>query len=163
MVARGGGMGWWHGVVARGGGEARLRKFELPPMLARCYGSQWVMLSREYAIMVVDTGKREHDKLKGIYNEALALPWDGHTKRHARVHPEEEYIPYILHVLNHVPWPTSFGEIMDEKPTDEPCCALYNYRVGHASVLDKKGEEQRKAVLARLGRVRLFMRKVQRV
>jgi hypothetical protein len=142
---------------------AALSKFDLPPMPGRCYGSQWVMLTREHAALVVETGSRLQDKLKGIYNEAVALPQDGHTKRHARFHPDEEYAPYILHVLNQVPWPTAFAEIMDEKPTDEKCCNLCRYRVGHASVLNKKVEEQRKAALARRGRVRLFMRKVQRV
>ena len=141
--------------------QAALSKAELPPMPSRCYGSQWVMLNREHASMVVASGTQNWEKLKGIYNETLAQPQDGHTKLHARFHPDEEYIPYILHVLHEVPWPTEDREIMAEEFTSEPLCALCKYRAGHASILDERSELQLKDKLERQQKVRLFMRKVQ--
>jgi hypothetical protein len=140
--------------------RAALCRAELPPMSARCYGSQWVMLSREHAGMVVMSGTLNCEKLKGIYKETLARPTDGHTNLHARFHPEEEYIPYILHVLNQVPWPTEFREIMAEEFTDKSFCTLCKYRAGHARILDERGEQRLKRKLEREQRVRLFMRKV---
>jgi hypothetical protein len=140
--------------------RAALCRAELPPMPARCYGSQWVMLSREHAGMVVMSGTLNCEKLKGIYKETLARPTDGHTNLHARFHPEEEYIPYILHVLNQVPWPTEFREIMAEEFTDKSFCTLCKYRAGHARILDERGEQRLKRKLEREQRVRLFMRKV---
>ena len=50
------------------------------------------------AEIVVTLGVEHHDALSGAYRAAYAHATDGHSKSHARLHPDEEFVPYIIHV-----------------------------------------------------------------
>ena len=78
-----------------------LRTRGLPPIPPRCYGSMWMGLASEDAEAVVALGVEHHDALSGAYRAAYAHATDGHSKSHARLSPDEEFVPYIIHVLAH--------------------------------------------------------------
>ena len=109
----------------------------LPPMPPQCYGSQWIGLARCDAEAVVDAGEKHGVALTGAYRDSYAHAAHGHGLGHARLHPEEEFIPYLLHVLEARAWPEVYGCIMAELTDAAPSrCPLCRFRVGHSAVLD---------------------------
>ena len=133
-----------------------LRTRGLPPIPPRCYGSMWMGLAREDAEIVVALGVEHHDALSGAYRAAYAHATDGHSKSHARLSPDEEFVPYIIHVLAQRPWPLhDLLCIMAEKQVSEKMCTQCGYRAGHAARLSERDEQR-----CRLDEKRLFMRKV---
>ena len=109
------------------------------------------------AEVVVTLGVEHHNALSGAYRAAYAHATDGHSKSHARLHPDEEFVPYIIHVLVQRPWPLhNLLCIMAEKQdVSESMCTQCNYRAGHAARLSKHDEQR-----CMLDAKRLFMRKV---
>ena len=129
----------------------------LPPMPVWCYGSQWVGLARCDAEAVVAAGEKHGVALAGAYREAYAHAIHGHGQGHARLHPEEEFLPYVLHVLSARTWPEVYGCVMAEATDASPSrCPLCRFRVGHSAVLDPAREER----VRRLSPSCLFLRKV---
>ena len=117
----------------------------------------WMGLVRVDAEVVVTLGVEHHDALSGAYRAAYAHAADGHSKSHARLHPDEEFAPYIIHVLAQRSWPLhNLPCIMAEKQVSESMCTQCNYRAGHAARLSKRDEQR-----CRLDEKRLFMRKVE--
>ena len=106
----------------------------LPPIPPRCYGSMWMGLVRVDAEVGVTLGVEHHDALSGAYRAAYAHAADGHSKSHARLHPDEEFVPYIIHVLAQRPWPLhNLPCIMAEKQVSESMCTQQCMRPGSAS------------------------------
>ena len=129
----------------------------LPQMPPRCYGSMWMGLVRADAEVVVVFGVEHHDALSGAYRAAYAHAVDGHSKSHARLHPDEEFVPYIIHVLAGRPWPVhDLLCIMAEKQVSENKCTQCHYRAGHGAMLSERDEKR-----CMLDAKRLFMRKVE--
>ena len=129
----------------------------LPPMPVKCYGSQWVGLTRSDAEAVVAANEKHGAALAGAYRTAYAYAAHGHGQGHARLHPEEEFLPYVLHVLSARPWPEVYGRVMAEATDASPSrCPLCHFRVGHSAVLTPAREES----VRRLSPSCLFLRKV---
>ena len=55
-----------------------------------------------------------HARLAAAYRAAYTHKGTEHTAGHARLHPEEEFIPYLLHVVCACPWPDHHLYIMAE-------------------------------------------------
>ena len=140
--------------------QAALSRHGLPHMPPQCYGSQWVGLARCDAEAVVNAGQKHGAALTGAYRASYAHAADGHGMGHARLHPDEEFIPYILHVLEARAWPDVYGSIMAHCTAAAPSrCPICRFRVGHSSVLDPVREER----LRRMSPTSLFMRKVDKL
>ena len=138
--------------------QSALADHGLPPMPVACYGSQWVGLTRSDAEAVVAAGEKYGSALAGAYRTAYAHAVDGHGQGHARLHPDEEYLPYVLLVLSARPWPEVYGCVMAEATDASPSrCPLCRFRVGHGAVLTPAREER---VRTRLSPSCLFLRKV---
>jgi hypothetical protein len=140
-----------------------LKDNNLPAMSPQCYGSMWIALCREDARLVVRLGELHHQALSAIYRATYALASDGHSSGHARVHPDEEFVAYLLHGVAKRPWPKpgDFAQIMAEKtllPTPL-LCELCKYRVGHAAPLSPQAEARMRKGSASAGGP-LFLRKV---
>ena len=138
--------------------QSALADHGLPPMPVACYGSQWVGLTRSDAEAVVAAGEKYGSALAGAYRTAYAHAVDGHGQGHARLHPDEEFLPYVLLVLSARPWPEVYGCVMAEATDASPSrCPLCRFRVGHGAVLTPAREER---VRTRLSPSCLFLRKV---
>jgi len=130
----------------------------LPPIPARCYGSMFVGLSRKHAQRLVELAPKYLPLLTKAYRAAYAHAGTEHSADHARLHPEEEFIPYLLHVVDSRAWPTAHFHIMAEEQDSEPKCRQCEYRAGHGKLLIGRDEEAR---LMKNRRECLFLRKVQ--
>ena len=137
--------------------QLALANHGLPEMPVWCYGSQWVGLARCDAEAAVAAGEEHSLALTGAYREAYAHAHDGHGRGHARLHPDEEFLPYVLHVLAERAWPEVYGCVMAEV-TDaaRATCTLCRFRVGHGTVLDPASEER----VRLMSPTCLFLRKV---
>ena len=138
--------------------QAALADHGLPSMPTRCYGSQWVHLTRKHARCVALLGERHLGQLKAAYRASYAYQQDGHGTGHARMHPDEEFVAYLLCVVGGNPWPTTQRTVMSEKTAEEVKCRACRYRAGHAALLTA-GQE---AKLAKNGAAQgcVFLRKV---
>jgi hypothetical protein len=75
------------------------------------------------------------------------------------LNPDEEFIPYLLHVVGKVPFPAACLLIMQEKTAvDRRRCKECGYNIGHSKVLSVQEEAGELAKANRSGA--LFMRKV---
>ena len=128
----------------------------LQPIPARCYGSMWIGLSRVDANLLLAMAPVEMPKLAKAYRAAYAHAGPEHAANHARLAPDEEFIPYLLHVVAGRPWPAAHYCIMAEKQASDSKCWQCAYRAGHGKVLTAKEEAKFKK-----GSARLFLRKVQ--
>jgi hypothetical protein len=128
----------------------------LQPIPARCYGSMWIGLSRVDANLLLAMAPVEMPKLAKAYRAAYAHAGPEHAANHARLAPDEEFIPYLLHVVAGRPWPAAHYCIMAEIQASDSKCWQCAYRAGHGKVLTAKEEAKFKK-----GSARLFLRKVQ--
>jgi hypothetical protein len=71
----------------------------------------------------------------GAYRAAYAHASAEHSASHARLAPDEEFIPYLLHVIGRRPWPEAHFHIMAELQASEPKCHQCAYRAGHGKLL----------------------------
>ena len=133
---------------------------DLPPVADGCLGSQWIALTRASAEIVVKGGTAHREQLRRAFRSsyAYAIPTQ-HSISHARLSPDEEFIPYLLHVVGKVPFPTECRLIMQEKTAvDHRKCPECGYNIGHSKVLSVQEETRELAKVERSGA--LFMRKV---
>jgi hypothetical protein len=128
----------------------------LQPIPARCYGSMWVGLSRADADLLMSLAPGHQARLAAAYRAAYAHAGAEHAASHARLAPDEEFIPYLLHVVGRRPWPVAHFCIMAEKQAGEPKCWQCAYRAGHGKLLSATEEAELKK-----GSACLFLRKVQ--
>ena len=149
-------MPQWEGLRARA-----LEEANLPPMPWQCYGSQWIRLGREDAELLVRLGNQHYDALRSAFRATYAYASDGHDSNHSRMHPEEEFVPYLLHVIGRRPWPTAEGarkRVMLERTVAEVKCKACRYRAGHSALLTDQQERDMRGTAAGVGAA--FMRKV---
>jgi hypothetical protein len=116
----------------------------------------WVGLSRVDANLLLAMAPDHLPKLAKAYRAAYAHAGPEHAANHARLAPDEEFIPYLLHVVAGRPWPAAHYCIMAEKQASDSKCWQCAYRAGHGKVLTAKEEAKFKK-----GSARLFLRKVQ--
>jgi len=128
----------------------------LEPIPARCYGSMWVGLSRVDADLLMSLVPGHQVRLAAAYRAAYAHAGAEHSASHARLAPDEEFIPYLLHVIGRRAWPEAHFHIMAELQASEPKCRQCEYRAGHGKLLSATEEKRLKK-----GSACLFMRKVQ--
>ena len=134
----------------------------LPTIPPRCYGSTWIALSSDDAALVVKLGEKHDVALHEVYRATYAYASEGHgCSEHSRVHPDEEFVAYLIHVVSCRPWPTVYEHIMAEVTESPPptLCEACGYRVGHAAPLSA----QQEARMRDRPNGALFMRKVQPV
>ena len=81
-----------------------------------------------------------HARLAAAYRAAYTHKGAEHTAGHARLHPEEEFIPYLLHVVCACPWPAHHLYIMAESQASEVKCVPCKYRAGHGKLLTARDE-----------------------
>jgi hypothetical protein len=136
----------------------------LPPVADGCLGSQWIALTRASAEIVVREGTAHREQLRRAFRSSYAYanptkhPTQ-HSISHARLNPDEEFIPYLLHVVGKVPFPAECLLIMQEKTAvDRRRCKECGYNIGHSKVLSVQEEARELAKVERSGA--LFMRKV---
>jgi hypothetical protein len=67
-----------------------------------------------------------------------------HSASHARLAPDEEFIPYLLHVIGRRAWPEAHFHIMAELQASEPKCRQCEYRAGHGKLLTATEEKRLK-------------------
>ena len=136
----------------------------LPTVADGCLGSQWIALTRASAEIVVREGTTHREQLRRAFRSsyAYAIPTQHptqHSISHARLNPDEEFIPYLLHVVGKVPFPAACLLIMQEKTAvDRRRCKECGYNIGHSKVLSVQEEAGELAKANRSGA--LFMRKV---
>jgi hypothetical protein len=129
----------------------------LQPIPARCYGSMWVGLSRADADLLMSLAPGHQARLAAAYRAAYAHAGAEHAASHARLAPDEEFIPYLLHVIGGRRWPKAHFHIMAEVQAKERKCNQCEYMAGHGKLLTA-AEEVR---LRKRSACCLFMRKVQ--
>ena len=129
---------------------------DLQPIPARCYGSMWVGLSRVDADLLMSLVPRHQARLAAAYRAAYAHAGAEHSASHARLAPDEEFIPYLLHVIGRRAWPKAHFHIMAELQARGQKCHQCEYRAGHGKLLTATEEKRLKE-----GSVCLFMRKVK--
>ena len=153
-------MPQWEEMRARA-----LEEVQLPKMPWQCYGSQWILLQREDAQLLVRLGKQHYAALKAAFRSTYAYASDGHNSNHSCMHPEEEFVPYLLHVVGERPWPTAEvaeKRVMLERTVSERKCKVCGYRVGHSALLSKAEEaEELRACKAKGVASAAFIRKVR--
>jgi hypothetical protein len=98
-------------------------------------------------------------RLAAAYRAAYAHAGAEHSASHARLAPDEEFIPYLLHVIGGRAWPKAHFHIMAELQAAEPKCHQCAYRAGHGKLLTAKEEAQLKK--RKRTSACLFLRKVQ--
>ena len=136
--------------------KAMAKQGYLEPIPARCYGSMWVGLSRVDADLLMSLVPGHQVRLAAAYRAAYAHAGAEHSASHARLAPDEEFIPYLLHVIGRRAWPEAHFHIMAELQASEPKCRQCEYRAGHGKLLTATEEKRLKK-----GSACLFMRKVQ--
>jgi len=137
--------------------EEAMRAQGLPPIPHRCYGSMWIGLSRADADLLMSLAPGHQDRLSAAYRAAYAPAGAEHSASHARLAPDEEFIPYLLHVIGGRRWPKAHFHIMAEVQAKERKCNQCEYMAGHGKLLTA-AEEVR---LRKRSACCLFMRKVQ--
>jgi len=136
--------------------KAMAKQGYLEPIPARCYGSMWVGLSRVDADLLMSLVPRHQARLAAAYRAAYAHAGAEHSASHARLAPDEEFIPYLLHVIGRRAWPKAHFHIMAELQARGQKCHQCEYRAGHGKLLTATEEKRLKE-----GSVCLFMRKVK--
>jgi hypothetical protein len=129
----------------------------LQPIPARCYGSMWVGLSRADADLLISLAPGHQARLSAAYRAAYAPAGAEHSASHARLAPDEEFIPYLLHVIGGRRWAKAHFHVMAEVQAKERKCNQCEYMAGHGKLLTA-AEEVR---LRKRSACCLFMRKVQ--